>query len=60
MIHSNTNQHLLSEIEEMRHKLTKIVSEYDSFIHHNVIEQSQILDQKLNLWQRLNHPNASV
>jgi hypothetical protein len=60
MIHSNTNQQLLSEIEEMRHKLTNIVSEYDSFIHHKVIEQSQILDQKLNLWQRINHPNTGM
>jgi len=57
MIQSHTKQHLLNEIEEMRYRLTKIVSEYDSFIHHKVIEQSQILDNKLNLWQKLNHSN---
>ncbi|MEY4480705.1 MAG: Spo0E like sporulation regulatory protein [Bacillota bacterium] len=57
MIQSHTKQHLLNEIEEMRYRLTKIVSEYDSFIHHKVIEQSQILDNKLNLWQKMNHSN---
>jgi hypothetical protein len=57
MIQSHTKQHLLNEIEEMRYRLTKIVSEYDSFIHHKVIEQSQILDNKLNLWQKMNRSN---
>ena len=57
MIQTNAKKNLLNEIEEMRYLLTKIVSEYDSFIHHKVIEQSQILDKKLILWQKMNHTN---
>lgn len=57
MIQTHAKKKLLNEIEEMRFLLTKIVSEYDSFIHHKVIEQSQILDKKLILWQKMNHTN---
>ncbi|PYI50718.1 aspartyl-phosphate phosphatase Spo0E family protein [Paenibacillus flagellatus] len=50
---------LLSEIESLKRQLSKLADRHGDLTHNCVVRLSQLLDRKLNEYERLRRENRS-